>query len=350
MSFVKQLVSAVVVVGLGVGGLWALRQGQPASSPDAVSGEREQVEEPAPSTAEPAPLPEGKGIDHAVRSLVPGSAWLVADFRGDLSGAVPFAGSEGYCEKVPPPERMGIGLVPGTDGPDLLLVAPSVSDTFWGCARDRIIRAGGNAIAQNDQFEVLQSPAGVVARGPGGSMAFLAGGGAALETVLEVLSGVGESAAHDGVHAGLYRRMHPELQPGGAQGATARNLPAAAPHSDLDLTLALPPSWLAAAGPDAKASPLRHVRAGFFTLGPDGSAQGGVDCVEPGCADVASFLTRALRDLDTRLPAATARALREGLQVEHLKESGRIVLRFEPGELPLGSLLGGLLGRSGLSF
>lgn len=350
MSFAKQLVGAVLVVGLGVGGLWALRQGQAEPAPDAASGEQGEVDQPAPSTAEPAPLPEGKGIDHAVRSLVPGNALLVADFRGDLSGAAPFAGVGGYCEAVPSPERMGLGLLPGKEEPELLLVAPAVSDTFWGCARDRIVRAGGNAIAQNDEFEVLQSPAGVVARGPGGAMAFLAGGGAALETVLEALSGVGDSAAHDGVHAGLYRRMHPDLQLAGDRGATARNLPTGASSSELDLTLALPPSWLSSVGPEAEVSPLRHVRAGFFTLSPDGSAQGGVDCVEPGCAEVAAFFERAASDLSKRLPAATAAALREGLRVEHIPASGRIVLRFERSEVSLASLLGGLLGRSGLSF
>src|SRR5690606_22928516 len=151
------------------------------------------------------------------------------------------------CGKVSAPERVALGVLPpvGESGPVLLLAAPSVTETFWGCARDRIVRAGGIPLAQNDQFDVLKSPTGVVARGPDGSLIFLSDEGH-LEAALAVLSGLGPNSANAGAHAKLFRRMYPDIK----KGADAK--------SALDLTLALPPAWLSSVGQDAEKSPLRH--------------------------------------------------------------------------------------------
>src|SRR6187551_616990 len=92
-----------------------------------------------------APAPVGSGIVHSARSLIPKEAWLVADFRGDLTGTRPFEDQTGLCKEVPAPPRVALGILPplatSKGGPEMMLAAPEVSDTFWGCARDRIIVA-----------------------------------------------------------------------------------------------------------------------------------------------------------------------------------------------------------------
>ncbi len=335
MSFPKQIAAATVVIACAIGGLvWVgQRNQQAAMEPGAPTGSIAEASLDD-TRLEEAPEPGAmKAIAHGTRSLVPASAWLVADFRGDLTGNAPFSDVDGLCGKVPAPERVALAVLPPVDdsGPVLLLAAPSVKETFWGCARDRIVRAGGIPLAQNDQFDVLKSPTGVVARGPDGSLIFLSDEGH-LEVALGVLSGLGPNSANAGPHAKLFRRMHPELN----QGADAK--------SALDLTLALPPAWLSSVGQDADQSPLRHITAAFVSLEEDGGATGGIDCEEAGCPEVLSFLQRAQADLSRRLPTGLAQSITRALHVEHLTGTGRISLRFSSTDIRLQQLFGQFLG------
>lgn len=329
MSFPKQIALATVVVAGAVGGLFLLGQQEAEQSSYAGS-----VAEPAvaPAAREKEKEIPVKGFEHGTRSLVPASAWLVADFRGDLTGNAPFSDADGLCGKVPAPKRVALAVLPpvGASGPVLLLAAPEVEEIFWGCARDRIVRAGGVPLAQNDQFDVLKSPSGVVARGPGGGLIFISDE-AQLELALSVLTGMGESASSAGTHARLFRRMHPE--PSSDE-----------PKSALDLTLALPANWLASVGEDANKSPLRHVSAAFLSLEESGGAQGGIDCQEAGCQEVLVFLKRAQTDLTRQLPPGLAQSIGKSLHAEHVNGTGRIALRWSPTDIRLQQLLGQFLG------
>jgi hypothetical protein len=269
---------------------------------------------------------------------VPPEAWLVVDFEGSVLGATPFADQAGFCAKVPAPERVVVALLPPSgdkeEGPELLLAAPKIEEAFWGCTRDRIVVAGGNVLAQNDQFEVIKSPSGIVARGPTDSLLFLSGD-AHLEQALSVLSQLGDSAASRGPHVKLFRRMHPMGR---------------AERSAFDLTLALPLGWLDSVGDDARLTPLRFVSAAYLSAGPDGSASGGIDCEEQGCADVLTFLQGARDDLLQRLPRVQRTSIQAGLSLEHIKGAGRIVVTWTPSKVGFMELLNQALGLSPLSL
>jgi len=302
-------------------------------------------------------LPTGAAIHHAARTLVPEEAWLVADFRGELTGARPFEDQPGDCKQVPAPARVVVALLPplskDAPGPELLLAAPQVTAEFWGCARDRVVRAGGTVLAQNDQFEVIKSPSGVVALGPNRSMIFLSNEGY-LERGLTVLSDLGQSAAHASTHAGLFRQLHPT---GIVKDAT-----------DLDLTLQLPADWLESVGQDAKLTPLRHLQAAYLSVSAQGGARGGISCAEPGCREMLKFLESTKHDLLKSLPKERAKLIDEGLELIYQPPgtdaaagggsgvsaapgkagSGNIAVRWSNATTKLQDVLGGLIPGSGL--
>jgi hypothetical protein len=197
-----------------------------------------------------------------------------------------------------------------------------------------IVRAGGTALAQNERYEVLKSPSGVVARGPEGSLVFLTSEGH-LEEALSVLSALVPGAARAGAHAELYARMHPPRAPRGADKVD---------DSILDITLALPNDWLSSVGQEKEKSPLRFISSAFLTSHANGSAQGGIECVEAGCAEVLAFLKRAQQDLLDSLPSATRAGIGEALRMKHVAGAGRIAIEWDPSRVSLGSLLGQLLG------
>jgi hypothetical protein len=335
VSFSKQAAIATVVVTGSVAGLVALGRRDADKSAEvptaaasaAATGDAAPTADSKPLVA-PADL-RTKGA--LVRELALPGAWLVADFQGDLTGQKPFADQPGLCAQVEAPERVALAVLApkGAQGLELLIAARNVEDVFWGCARDRIVSAGGTALAQNDRYEVLKSPSGVVARGPGGSMVFLTSE-AYLEPALAAVSGLAAGAATEGPHAALYGRMH------GAGNA--------AQDSVLDITLALPKDWLGQVEQDAEKSPLRFIHSAFLGVHVDGSASGGVDCDEVGCPEVLAFLKRAKSDLAGTLPPETRSVIEASLQAEHLAGTGRIRLDWSPSKAPLGSLLGSLLG------
>jgi hypothetical protein len=204
-----------------------------------------------------------------------------------------------------------------------------VDEQFWLCAVARIEAAGGGALAQNEEYQVFQSPSGLVARGPGGAMVFLTSQ-THLESALAVLSGIAPSAADSGAHARLLSRMHPN------EGERDQVI--------LDATLALPEDWLASVGQDADKSPLRHIQAAFLSANQDGSAQGGVDCEEAGCPSVLAFLIRAQGDFVASLPGPVKAAVNKSLRAQHVAGTGRIAITWAPAGLDWASLVSGLLG------
>ncbi len=327
VKFPLQLAVAASVVTLCVGGLVLLGRSRDAEADQRTDGSppvgapdsSERVSEPLP-----APLSGQKGIPSSARSLVPATAWLVADFQGDLVGQLPFSDQSGYCAQVPAPARVAVAVLPpaGKAEPEFMIAAPDVNDVFWGCARDRIIAAGGIPIAENDRYEVLKSPSGLVARGPEGRMVFLTSD-SHLESALSSLSRLSEGSDLAGPHARMYARMRGQDDP----------------EPTLGLTLVLPEGWLTQVGEEAKQTPLRHVHSAFMALRPDGSASGGVDCDEAGCPEVLAFLLRAKDDATGALAPDTVKGLAASLSAEHVVGTGRIALTFTPVGVDLAKLL-----------
>lgn len=350
MSFAKQATLATLVISGLVFGLYSLGKndadaGSPAAN-EAEGGEavaspdaKREAASKDDTTKNDATLEEAVVLEgplspgQQARDLAPSLAWLVADFRGDITGQKPFAGQPGLCDAVPAPARVVVAVLPPKVGnePDLLIAARKVEDVFWGCARDMIVRAGGTALAQNERYEVLKSPSGVVARGPEGSIVFLTSEGH-LESALAVLSDLSPGAGRLGPHAQLYRRMHPA-------GSKAED-------STMDLTLTLPPDWLSSVGQEKEKTPLRFISSAFLSSHANGSASGGIDCVEAGCAEVLEFLNRARTDLVAQLPPATRKGLEEALSLKHLVGTGRIAVTWDPSQVSLGTLLGQFLGQA----
>lgn len=326
MKFPLQLALSVTVVSLCVGGLVLLGRSSEAPGSSEAQVPTSPRAAPAPPSQETLPElpPAVSGVRSSARSLVPQSAWLVADFRGDLVGQLPFADRQDHCAQVPAPARVAVAVLPPAERgePELLIAAPEVSDIFWGCARDRIIEAGGQPVAENDRYEVLKSPTGLVARGPGGKMVFLTSD-MHLEAALSALSGLTEGSDVTGPHAAMYARLRKgnEVEP------------------TLALTLTLPSGWLAQLGQEAEVTPLRHVQAAFLALSENGSASGGIDCQEAGCPEVLSFVLRAKNDAAGFLPAELAKSLSESLKAEHLVGTGRIAVTWTPQGADLTKLL-----------
>lgn len=334
MSFGKQAALATVVVAAGVGGLyWAgQRDVAPARGTEAGAELKREKVRATDADRDEDNLVEGPlSAPQLARELVPPGAWLVVDFRGDMAGQTPFSGQSGLCASVSAPDRVAMAVLPPKvdKEPDLLIAARNVDDAFWGCARDMIVRAGGTALAQNERYEVLKSPSGVVARGPEGSLVFLTSE-AHLEKALSVLSDLSPGAARKGIHSKLFERMHPQAEP--------------AEDAMLNLTLALPDDWLSSVGQEKEETPLRFINSAFLTSLADGSAQGGIDCEESGCAAVLEFLQRAKSDLTTQLPGGTRQAIDEALHLKHVVGTGRITVAWDPARVSLGSLIGQFLG------
>lgn len=335
MSFVRQAALASSVVALVVGALWFVgheQQTRQDAQGAARPGETSTPAAPAaPGTAQGSETPLAP-LHHPTRALVPPDAWLVVDFEGDLTGQKPFADSPGSCAQVPAPERVALALLPPAqpaEGPEVLLAAAAVEDVFWGCARDRVVQAGGTVLAQNDRFEVLKSPSGVVARGPERALLFLSGE-AHLERALSVLSDLVPHAASQGRHLALLRRLHPNADK--------------APATRADLTLALPPGWLDAVGKEAEQSPLRALSAAYLSIGLDGAARGGADCEEAGCEALLAFLNRAVQDLLSDAAPQVRYQVSGALHMEHVPGSGRIAVTWSPTAADLPALLSQMLG------
>jgi hypothetical protein len=330
MKFFQKMALATFVMGASVAGLVLVGRGGAEQEPPPVVHNIGVA--PAPKAEDKAPPSSPLPLDlESARSFVPPDAWIVADFRGDITGRTPFSDQPGECQTVPAPGRVAVAILPPKGGtqPDLLLAAPKVSTAFWNCAVARIEGAGGVPLAENEEYQVFQSPSGIVARGPGGAMVFLTSQ-AHLESALSVLSQISPSAAQEGPHARLLARMHPE--------GVDRSQVA------LDATLALPPDWMSSVGQDAEKSPLRHLRAAFLSAKEDGSAQGGVDCEEAGCEEVLTFLNRARGDLLAGLPPAIGEAVKKSLTARHIVGTGRIAIDWAPSGLNWGQILGRFLG------
>src|SRR5690606_26344580 len=106
------------------------------------------------------------------------------------------------------------------------------------------------------------------------------------------------------------------------------------------VTVYLPQDWLSSVGDDAKLSPLRHLRAGYISVAPGGSARGGFDCTEPGCRDLYSFLKGARDDLSAQLPAVRRAQIEAALNIEYVEKSGNISVLWSPNDLRIQDLLG----------
>lgn len=319
-SFPRQLAQASLVVFLLVGGLYLLGQ-QRKPSTSAKPARRTDL----PSAAS---VPENR----EARSLLPRDAWLVADFRGDLLEDAPFAdGStrkDDPCRFVPAPERVAVALLPPRQGtsPEMMLAAPHVTDAFWNCAQKRVLAAGGQVAGNTERLEVLQSPSGVLARGPGGSLIFSTSK-AHVEVALALLLGEQALSAQTGAHAELAARFGNEKE-----------------QPAIRLTVRLPPGWLSTVGPDADRSPLRHLQAAGLMADEKGNARGILHCAKEGCDELLSFARLARADLVDELPGRLGDQVGEALEFEPAtpgptEATGVILVSWDGRRAPLLPLL-----------
>jgi hypothetical protein len=239
--------------------------------------------------------------------------------------------ASGDCAKVPPPERIGVSIVGGaapSDGPTLLLVSPAVSADFWRCVRAHVLGAGGRELEAEQGAERLESPSGVIVH-QGGRLLFAS------------------ERSYEGELVRLARGEAPNAEAADPHASLAAALPGP-PTAPLIATLRLPSGWLSGVGPEAAQSPLRHLTAGALRADADGGAQGTLECLEPGCEELAAFLIRARSDLARDLPPplgqATGRSwsasLAPGLDPLHR----RIGLRWNPQGVTFADWVSGVWG------
>lgn len=282
-----------------------------------------------------------------VRALLGAQAWLVVDFDGSLAGSSPFESSRPECKSVPLPARVGLSVgtadpnVPGSPatsstrarpitsgGGVLALVAPRVSPEFWGCVRAEVLAAGGRSVGSEPNEEMLESPSGVILHSHG-SLLFVSDLGQA-SALQSLAHGRAPSAATGGPHPALVASLR---------------APPSADAPPLLATLHLPKDWLADLGPEALQTPLRHLVAGALRADTDGSATGALECMQPGCEELAAFLLRARGDLGRLLPGTlgdiTARSWTASFE-RSSNDRGVIRLRWVPTEMTFSDWAGRL--------
>lgn len=271
------------------------------------------------------------------RALLPARSWLVVDFDGRLTGALPFSNAGSGCAQVPAPSRVGLAVVgpndrasqaeppaqEPSDGVALLLGSPEVSPEFWRCVRAEVLAAGGRVLGATEAQETLESPNGVLSHA-GGRLLF-ASDRSLHDELVGLVRGQGESASSSAPHATLAASIPAPL------GSVSAN------EAPLLATLELPADWLSGVGPEAQLSPLRHLTGGALRADADGGASGTLECSEPGCDELTAFLLRARSDLAASLPPAlgnaTVRSWTASRERHPNPGRGRIRLRWQPGEV-----------------
>lgn len=330
-SFPRQLAQASLVVFLLVAGLYWLGQRSKDAPPAPVAHDDERK---SSGTKEHASLLR----ERPARALAPSHAWLVADFRGDLLQNAPFADAkkeDDPCRFVPAPDRVSIALLPPKrdTSPEMVLASPHVSDAFWKCAKMRVLAAGGKKAGRTEHLSVLESPSGVLARGPGGALSFTTST-AHSEVALALLLGREDLSATQGPHALLSERLPQKMDP------------------VLRVTVQLPEGWPSLVGPEGDRSPLRHLRAAGLAADQDGNARGVLYCTEPGCDELLQFAQRAREDMLQELPSGAAARVDEALTLEKGPKkgdtAGHIQLSWDGEATPLFSLLGRFLPAASL--
>lgn len=324
-----------------VGGLFFLGQ-HSTKAPGATSLEPTAAE----PGAGPGALPLRADLSAEARALLGASSWLVVDFDGTLAGSSPFSSARSECASVPLPSRVGLAIgtsdaaTPGSHeeptlrpitsgGGVLSLVAPAVSSEFWSCVRAEVLDAGGKSLHAGPDEDVLESPSGVMLRSRG-RLLFVSDRGRT-NLLRDLAQGRAASAADGGAHPGLVAGLR-------APSATSGPPPLVA-------TLHLPRDWLADLGPEADQTPLRHLVAGALRADADGSATGTLECMQPGCEELAAFLVRARGDLGNLLPGAlgeiTARAWTASFERTSAAR-GIIRLRWDPRDMTFSDWAGRL--------
>jgi len=321
-SFPAQLALSALVMGGVVTALFLV--GQHATPRGSVPVGPGQA-----ATAAVASFPRAGA--QGARALLPARSWLVVDFDGRLTGSSPFAKASGDCANVAPPERIGLSIVGGaapSEGLTLLLVSPAVSADFWRCVRAQVLGAGGRELASEQGVERLESPSGVIVH-QGGRLLFAS------------------ERSYEGELVRLARGEAPSAEAADPHAALAAALPGP-PSAPLVATLRLPSGWLAGVGPEAAQSPLRHLTAGALRADADGGAQGTLECLKPGCEELAAFLIRARGDLGRDLPPplgeATERSWSASLAPAEDPLHRRIGLRWNPQGVTFADWVSGVWG------
>jgi hypothetical protein len=342
-SFPTQLALSALIMGGVVGSLYLV--GQRQRTGDAV--------QPRSAPQQPAAGRTSKEGTFGARSLLPARSWLAIDFDGRLTGSLPFSSSALGCADVAAPARVGVAVVgptsgraapPGTpdapsagggqpnDGVALVLGSPAVSAEFWRCVRAEVLAAGGRVLEDSDGQETLESPSGVVTH-KAGRLVFSSDRSLEQE-ILALARGQGDSAETSEPHATL------------ATGLAAPLGSVAIAGAPLLATLELPSDWLAGIGPEAQLSPLRYLTAGALRADADGGATGTLECLEPGCEELAAFLIRARGDLAAALPAplgaATERSWTASREHTSDPQRGRLRLRWVPSDVTFSDWVGGV--------
>jgi hypothetical protein len=335
-SFPAQLALSALVMGGLVTGLFLVGQRSHSAPHDPTALRANEGREDAPARALTNSGAAPRSSD--VRALLGAQAWLVVDFDGSLAGSSPFESSRPECKSVPLPARVGLSVGtadanglgssaasgtrarPITSGGGVLsLVAPRVSPEFWSCVRAEVLEAGGRSVGTEANEEMLESPSGVILHSHGH---------------LLFVSDVGQASSLQGLAHG----RAPSASAVGPHPALVASLGArrSADRPPLLATLHLPRDWLADLGPEALQTPLRHLVAGALRADADGSATGALECMQPGCEELAAFLLRARGDLGRLLPGAlgdiTARSWSASFE-RSSNDRGVIRLRWVPTEM-----------------
>ena len=303
-SFVKQLTAASAVVGALVGGLYLLGNRERSADAPAPS---------APVRAEP---------DASPLSLLPENAWLVVEFEGQLGNARPF-GTEGPpCNAVPAPERVVFAVAPGatpTDELAFFLGSAQTSDAFFACATHKIVASGGHVVPAQEGLFLVESPSGMLGRYRE-RVLFSTSRGARplLERLLRGPGASARSGKHGLALAALARGTKPPLA----------------------LSLELPAGWLTRMDPEFTRSPLVALGGATLSITPSGGARGVVRCEPSGCAALAAFADRALRDLLAQIPPTLQPRFAEAVRISRpIPGAGELQLDVTPGGVGLGRYL-----------
>ncbi len=356
-------VAAVVGMVALVGGLVALRR-HGAIEPPAEQGALD-ASAPAPSARPPVLDADRTGSRQdagvrALRSMLPAQAWVVADVDLSLLGAAgwtsPGALKPLDCDRVPPPARLALAVVPPVvsadkrderapsagepskngDGrtqalpsgvPDLVVAALGASPAFRDCAKRKLLAQSGKQIAFPGGFEVIENAehTRLVSHAGRDLLLFATASAPSTAELIAIVQGERASATTSPHHL----------------------LAEALGSRALGVTASLPPDWLerAGGGPEASQSPLSALEAGALGVRLDGSLDANFFCSparETGCAELAAFLRRATSDVLGLLPPDRRAELERSFHLETRPHALHVSWRLSPNDVAL--LLAPLLG------
>lgn len=261
--------------------------------------------------------------------LLPSQAALLLDADSSFFVGSPFTEEDGPCQKVRVPERVGLAVTKNLSGElSFWLSATHVEPDFAACAVSKVRaraekRPHGTALPpSDDEIEAgirwIRTPTGLLGLSQDGDLLFSTDV-ARKGDMARSLRREPSTAAKDSRVAWLLDQHQAKLR----------------------ASLALPEGWMEGIAPDAKSSPLRHLRSATLLVMPSGESLARLQCAPGSCSPLQEFLEKLRQSIAQNVRpewraqvdrAASIELDSEGILIVHLSKTATDILKEELNE------------------